>query len=79
MSDVATLITAITGLVTAATGLVGALVMLVKVSRRERPRAARNVAAELAEAAEDGVVTVDELRRIAEGGQDTDGSGRDKA
>lgn len=66
MSDLATLITAITGLLTAATGLVGSVVMLVKVSRRERPRAARNIAADLAEAAEDGVVTVKELRRIAE-------------
>lgn len=67
MGDVAALIGAITGLVTASTGLVGAVVLLVKVSRRERPRAARNVAAELAEAAEDGVITVEELRKIAEG------------
>lgn len=77
MSDVATLITAITGLVTAATGLVGALVLLIRVSRRERPRAARGIAAELAEAAEDGVITVEELRRIAESGPGTDG--KDKA
>jgi ABC-type anion transport system duplicated permease subunit len=67
VSDLATLVTAITGMVTAITGLVGALVMLVKVSRRERPQAARNLAAELAEAAKDGEITADELRRIAGG------------
>lgn len=66
MGDAATLITAIAGLVTALTGLVGALVVLVKVSKRERQQAARGVAAELAEAAEDGEITVDELRRIVE-------------
>lgn len=66
MGDVAALITAVAGLVTALTGLVGALVVLVKVSRRERPRAIRNVAADLAEAAEDGVITVEELKAIAE-------------
>lgn len=70
MGDVAALITAIAGLVTALTGLTGAVVVLVKVSRRERPRAARNVAAELAEAAEDGVITVAELKAIAEGEED---------
>jgi hypothetical protein len=67
VSDLAALITAITGLLTAGTGLVGAVVVLVRVSRRERPNAARNTAAELAEAAEDGVITVAELRRIADG------------
>jgi len=68
VGDAATLITAIAGLITALTGLVGAIVVLVKVSRREPRRAARGVAAELAEAAEDGVITVEELKRIAEGG-----------
>jgi hypothetical protein len=77
VGDAATLITAITGLVTAATGLVGAVVVLVKVSRRERPRAARNLAAELAKAAEDGQITPDELRQIAEG--DGTDPGKDKA
>lgn len=66
MGDAATLITAVAGLVTALTGLVGAIVVLVRVSRRERPRAARGLAERLAEAAEDGVITADELRRIAE-------------
>lgn len=69
MGDVAALITAIAGLVTALTGLVGAIVLGVRVSRRERPRAARGVAEQLeqiAKAAEDGVITVDELRQIAE-------------
>jgi hypothetical protein len=66
VGDVAALITAITGLVTACTGLVGAVYMLIKVSRRERPDAARGIAAELAEAAEDGVITAAELRKIAE-------------
>lgn len=65
MGDVATLVTALTGLVTALTGLIGAVVVLVKMSRKERPRAARNLAAELAEAAKDGEITADELRRIA--------------
>lgn len=69
MSDLATLITAIAGLATALTGLAGVIVVLIKVSRRERPRAARGLAEQLAEAAEDGAITVDELRRIAEGGE----------
>lgn len=66
MSDIAALITAIAGLVTALTGLVGAVVLAVRVSRRERPRAARGVLERIADAAEDGVITVDELREIAE-------------
>lgn len=68
MGDAATLITAIAGLITALTGLVGAIAVAIRVGRRERPRAARGVAEQLAEAAEDGVITVDELRRIAEEG-----------
>lgn len=68
MGDVAALITAIAGLVTALTGLVGAIVLGIRVSRRERPRAARGVAEQLeqiAKAAEDGVITVDELEQIS--------------
>lgn len=66
MGDAATLITAIAGLVTSFTGLVGAIVVLIRVSKRERRQAARGVAAELAKAAEDGEITVDELRQIVE-------------
>jgi lantibiotic modifying enzyme len=66
VSDVATLITAIAGLVTSLTGLVGAIVVLVRVSKRERRKAAREVVAGLAEAAADGVITADELQKIAE-------------
>lgn len=66
MSDVATLITAIAGLVTALTGFVGAVIVLIRVSKRERRQAARGVAAKLAEAAGDGQITVDELQKIVE-------------
>lgn len=67
MSDAAALITAIGGLVTALSGLVGAIVLLVvKVFPREKRRTARNVVVRLAEAAEDGVITVEELQAIAE-------------
>lgn len=69
MGDAATLITAIAGLVTAFTGLVGAIAVVIRVSRRERPRAARGVVKQLAEAAEDGEITVEELRRIVEEGE----------
>lgn len=70
MGDVATLITAIAGLVTSLTGLVGAIVVLIRVSKRERRKAAQGgVVAGLAKAAEDGVITADELRQIAEGGE----------
>ena len=67
MGDAATLITAIAGLVTAVGGLLGAAAAWRASSKRERPRAARNVLAELAEAAADGEITEDELRRIADG------------
>lgn len=67
MGDAATLITAIAGLVTSLTGLVGAIIVGIRVSRRERPNAARGVFEQLAEAAEDGTITADELRRIADG------------
>lgn len=66
MGDAATLVTAIGGLITAITGLVGAIAVLIRVSKRERRQAARGVAAELAKAAEDGDITVDELRQIVE-------------
>lgn len=66
MGDLAALIAAIAGLVTSLTGLIGAVVVLVRVSNNERQQAARGTAAELAEAAADGVITVDELRQIVE-------------
>jgi hypothetical protein len=70
VGDAATLITAIAGLITSLTGLVGAIVVLIRVSKRERRKAARGgVVAGLAKAAEDGVITADELRQIAEGEQ----------
>lgn len=70
MGDVATLITAIAGLVTSITGLVGAIIVLIRVSKRERRKAAQGgVMAGLAKAAEDGVITADELKEIAEGEQ----------
>jgi hypothetical protein len=66
VGDVATLITAIAGLVSALGGLLGAVAAVRALGRRERPRAARNVAAELVDAARDGVITVEELQQIAE-------------
>lgn len=66
MSDLATLVTAITGLISALTGLVGAAVVARRVSRRERHKAPRTLADKLAEAAEDGEITLEELREIAD-------------
>lgn len=64
MGDAAALITAITGLITALSGLLGLL--LPRMSKKRRRRAARDTIAEIAKAAEDGVITVEELRQISE-------------
>lgn len=65
MSDIASLLTAIAGLITALCGGIALVVTAFRTSRRERPRAARRLAEQLAEAAEDGVITTEELRKIA--------------
>jgi hypothetical protein len=70
VSDLAELITAISGLVTALTGLVGAILVGRRISRRERHKAPRTLAVKLAAAAADGEITVDELREIAESEED---------
>lgn len=70
MGDLAALLTAIGGLITAVGGAVALVITSVRTSKRERPQAARNLAAELAKAAEDGEITADELRQIL----DEDGS-----
>lgn len=66
VSDLAALLTAIGGLITAIAGAVALVITAAKTSRKERPRAARNLLAQLAEAAEDGEITGDELREILE-------------
>lgn len=61
MSDVATLLTAVGGLITALTGSFVLIWNTVRMSRKERPRAARKAIAALVEAAEDGLITPEEL------------------
>jgi hypothetical protein len=71
LTEVTTLIGATSGLVMAIGAAIGAVTVLVKLLKRERPNAARRMAAELAVAAEDGEITADELRAIAEGSEET--------
>jgi hypothetical protein len=74
VSDLAALLTAIGGLITAIGGAVALVMTSVRTSRRERPKAARNLLAELAEAAEDGEITGEELRDILAEHQEDDDS-----
>lgn len=60
------LVTAITALLTASTGLVGAGIVLVRILKKEPKKAAMTATQKLAQAAEDGVITAEELREIAE-------------
>lgn len=71
MDDLAQLLTAIAGLVTAIAGAVALVITTVRTSRRERPAAARQLLARLAEAAKDGDITPEELAEIA--GTDEEG------
>ncbi|ATE56136.1 hypothetical protein LV78_006582 [Actinosynnema pretiosum] len=66
MQDLATLLTAIAGLVTALGGAFALVVSTLRVSRRERPAAARRVAEALAKAADDGEITADKLAEALE-------------
>lgn len=62
------LIGQLTGLIVALTGLIGVVGATIKLLRRERPKTVRSTAEVLIEASEDGVITVDELKRIVEAG-----------
>lgn len=78
MGDIATLLTAVGGLVTA---LAGAFVLVwntVRMSKRDHPAAAKELARELAVAAEDGEITPDELAAILERMRDEPGAGDDR-
>lgn len=77
MSDLAQLLVAIGGMVAAILGGVAGLVTAIRTSGKERPRAAAKGAArfaeELAAAADDGVVTPDELAEAVRKLQEEEG------
>lgn len=75
MGDIATLLTAIGGLCTALAGAFALVYNTIRMSRKERPAAAKGVARELAAAAEDGEITAEELAAILEKLRDEPESG----
>lgn len=75
MGDIATLLTAIGGLITALAGAYALVYNTVRMSRTERPAAAKGMARELAAAAEDGEITPDELAAILAKLHDEPGAG----
>lgn len=66
MSEVVELLGAITAMFGALVGLVGATATLVKILKQEPKKAAKSSMEKLIAAAEDGTITPDELREIAE-------------
>lgn len=74
MTDLAALLTAIGGLITAGAGAFALVWNTVRMSRKERPRAAERAVEQLAAAAEDNEITADELaavlKELREGGDE---------
>lgn len=72
MGDIAALIGAITGLIAALGTAAAAIITARRASPAERKRAARGVLDRLAEAAQDGQITADEVAEIlaAEDGEE---------